>query len=305
MDYRPLISIVIPLYNGSNYVEEALKCALSQDYENVEILVVNDGSTDGGAGRDICMKYADRIRYLEKPNGGCSSALNYGIREAKGEYISWLSHDDLYAPNKLSYQVKLLNREKENRENLIISNRGSLIDGEGNPLMHPSVGENKKLNSLGFFQYLLFHKCVNGCGLLIPKALFMKGLWFDESMRFVLDWNLWLKMAASGARVLLDDAVLVQNRVHGGQVTVKQKALHKTEADRTVQDLILFLQDKPVEYMKELYCFAYASHRPGTEQCAAWLKARGQKVNRSRAFFLRIKGNAKRLMKRVYHAIRN
>lgn len=304
MDYRPLISIVIPLYNGANYVEEALKCALAQDYDNVEILVVNDGSTDGGAGRELCMKYADQIRYMEKPNGGCASALNYGIREAKGEYISWLSHDDLYAPNKLSHQVKLLNREKNDRENLIISNRGSLIDGEGNPLMHPSVGENKKLDSFGFFRYLLFHKCVNGCGLLIPRSLFMQGLWFDESMRFVLDWNLWLKMAASGAGVLLDDTVLVQNRVHGGQVTVKQKALHKTEADRTVQDMVAFLHDKPVAYLEELYYFTYSTRRPGAEGICAMLKEQGCHVNVLRAVTLKTKNDMKRLAKRIYHATR-
>ncbi len=304
MDFRPLVSIVIPLYNGANYVEEALRCALSQDYDNVEIIVVNDGSTDEGAGREICMKYADRIRYFEKPNGGCASALNYGIREAKGDYISWLSHDDLYVPNKISYQVKLLNREKEDRENLIISNRGSLIDGEGNPLMHPSVGENKKMDSADFFRYLLFHKCVNGCGLLIPKTLFLQGLWFDESMRFVLDWNLWLKMAASGARVLLDDSVLVQNRVHGGQVTVKQKELFQIEATRTIEDMYRFLQDRPVGYMKALYYSAFSTRKTIAPEIRSYLRNQGEKINPCVAFFMRVKIDGKNFAKRIYHAIR-
>jgi glycosyltransferase involved in cell wall biosynthesis len=299
---KPLISVVIPLYNGANYVEEALKCAFAQDYEHVEILVVNDGSTDQGAGRDICMRYADRIRYLEKPNGGCASALNYGVREAKGQYISWLSHDDLYEPNKLSHQVKLL--QGVDPEKTIISNRGGLIDGEGNPLMHPSVGENKKLDSLGFFRYLLFCKCVNGCGLLIPKALFDQGLYFDESMRFVLDWNLWLKMAASGANVLLDGQVLVSNRVHGGQVTVKQKALHKTEAEQTVEDLFFFLQDKPGEYMQELYYFAYATRKPAVKKIRKWLEEHGLKVSFLRCVTMRTKNDVKKMLKRIYHAVR-
>lgn len=304
MGFRPLVSIVIPLYNGANYIEEALQCALNQDYDNVEIVVVNDGSTDEGAGREICMKYADRIRYLEKPNGGCSSALNYGIREAKGAYISWLSHDDLYESNKLSYQVAILNRPEIDPQNTMISNRGGLIDGEGKPLMHPSVGENMHLDGLGFFRYLLFHKCVNGCGLLIPKKLFDGGLYFDESMRFVLDWNLWLKMAAAGAGVWLDEAVLVKNRVHGGQVTVKQKALHKTEAEQTVRDLFVYLQDKPASFMKELYYFAYATRKPETEKIRDWLRQQGQSVNFLRSASMRIKNDIKKLAKRVYHAIR-
>lgn len=302
--YQPLVSIVIPLYNGSNYVGEALQCALAQDYPNVEIIVVNDGSTDDGAGKAVCMQYADRITYLEKPNGGCASALNYGVRAAKGQYISWLSHDDLYVPTKISHQVALLNQENIQPERTIISNRGSLIDGEGKNLMHPSVAENRYLDALGFFKYLLFQKCVNGCGLLIPKSIFDSGLYFDESMRFVLDWNLWLKMAASGVGVYLDGAVLVKNRVHGGQVTVKQKQLHKVEAEKTVQDLYVFLQDKPMSFMKELYCFVYATKRPGREQIHAYLKERGCKIPVLRCFATRCKTGIKKTAKRIYHAIR-
>ena len=66
MSFNPLVSIIIPLYNGSNYVEQAILCALQQTYKNIEIVVVNDGSKDEGAGRNICQKYADKIVYLEK-----------------------------------------------------------------------------------------------------------------------------------------------------------------------------------------------------------------------------------------------
>ena len=304
MNKKPLVSIVIPLYNGANYVEQALKCALAQDYDNIEILVVNDGSTDNGAGRDICMKYADRIRYMEKPNGGCASALNYGIREAKGEYISWLSHDDLYEPNKVSHQVNLLCSREIDPETTIISNRGGLIDGEGTPLMYPSVGQKKLLTPERFFCYLLFTQCVNGCGLLIPKKLFADGLCFDESMRFVLDWNLWLKLAANGAGCLIDDAVLVQNRVHSGQVTVKQKELHMVEAQKTVDDLFVFLQDKPAVYMEQLYYFAFSTRKKGADKIRTYLKDKDHSICGFRSGFLRIKHDIRKIAKKVYHAIR-
>lgn len=304
MAFRPLVSIVIPLYNGSNYVEEAIKCALAQDYDNIEIIVVNDGSTDEGAGKAICMRYADKIVYLEKSNGGCASALNYGIRHAKGEYISWLSHDDLYEPNKISYQVKLLQRIDCDKEKTLISNRGGLIDAEGRPIAHPSIGERMLLSDIAFFRYLLFHKCVNGCGLLIPKCIFDQGLAFDESMRFVLDWNLWLKMAASGIGVYIDDAELVKNRVHGGQVTVKQRQLHQVETDKTVEDLQDFLQDKPVVYLKELYYFAYSTGRGNAAGIYAALKSKGETVSKMRALLMRSKNGIKNGLKRIYHAIR-
>lgn len=299
-----MVSIVIPLYNGSNYIEQALQCALAQDYENIEIVVVNDGSTDDGAGKEICMKYADRITYLEKPNGGCASALNYGIRAAKGAYISWLSHDDLYEPNKISHQVSLLGQGLFDPENTVISNRGSLIDGEGKALMHPSVREKKYLDGLGFFKYLLFQKCVNGCGLLIPKKVFDSGLYFPEGLRFVLDWNLWLKFAASGVGVYLDDAVLVKNRVHGGQVTVKQKQLHQIEAAQTVEEMFAFLQDKPVCFMKELYYSAYSTRKKITPEIRNYLRQRGEKLCALKGFMMRVRIDLKKVAKRVYHAIR-
>ena len=88
MIYEPLVSIVIPAYNASNYLAEAIDSALAQTYPNVEIIVVNDGSRDDGATRAVALSYGDQIRYFEKPNGGSSSALNTGIANMKGEWFS-------------------------------------------------------------------------------------------------------------------------------------------------------------------------------------------------------------------------
>ena len=107
--YRPKISIVIPAYNASNYLAEAIDSALAQTYPNVEIIVVNDGSDDNGSTEQIALSYGDKIRYFSKENGGSSSALNMGIANMTGEWFSWLSHDDLYLPNKLERQIKYLN----------------------------------------------------------------------------------------------------------------------------------------------------------------------------------------------------
>ena len=98
---RPLVSIVIPVYNGSNYLAEAIDSALNQTYDNVEIIVVNDGSKDEGKTRDVALKYGNKIRYFEKENGGVASALNFGVKQMSGEYFSWLSHDDFYTPHKI------------------------------------------------------------------------------------------------------------------------------------------------------------------------------------------------------------
>ncbi len=303
MSDKPLVSIIIPLYNGANYVEEALKCAIAQDYPNKEIIVVNDGSTDNGAGREICLKYSDSIIYLEKENGGCSSALNFGIRAAKGEYISWLSHDDLYLSNKLSYQIDLIEKFALDK-NTIISNSGGLIDKDGRTMAHPSLKIEADLSAKEFFSYLLFKKCLNGCGLLIPKAVFEKGLYFREDMRFVLDWNLWLKVAAEGFCVHIDSAELVKNRVHSGQVTVKQKELHRIEAIKTVEELFEMLRDKEPYFMQELYVFAFSTRKEITPKIKAYLKENGIAVPASRALKMYIKQQTKKVLKKIYHKIR-
>ena len=84
--FNPLVSIIIPVYNGSNYVKEAIDSALAQTYKNIEVIVVNDGSTDNT--EKIVKSYGDKIRYFYKENGGVASALNLAIENSKGEYIS-------------------------------------------------------------------------------------------------------------------------------------------------------------------------------------------------------------------------
>ena len=112
--FMPKVSIVIPVYNGADYLADAIDSALAQDYDNKEIIVVNDGSTDDGATEAIVSDYGTKLRYFFKPNGHVASALNYAIERMTGEYFSWLSHDDLYFPNKVSAQVAQLAGEPTN-----------------------------------------------------------------------------------------------------------------------------------------------------------------------------------------------
>ena len=109
MMYSPKISIVIPAYNASNYLAQAIDSALAQTYPNTEILVINDGSRDDGATETVALSYGEKIRYFSKENGGSSSALNMGIANMTGEWFSWLSHDDLYVPHKLEKQIQYIN----------------------------------------------------------------------------------------------------------------------------------------------------------------------------------------------------
>lgn len=302
---KPLVSIVIPLYNGSNYVAQAIDCALAQTYRNIEIIVVNDGSTDEGAGRDICLSYGDKIRYFEKENGGCASALNYGIRQAKGAFISWLSHDDLYDTNKVEVQIGIYQTHKLDPETTLITNSGRLIDENGEPIYRPNMAETKLRSSVDMFEQLLFYEGFNGCGLMIPKALFDRGMYFREDMRYVLDWNLWMKFAISGACIYSAREVLVSNRLHSQQVTVKQKDRRGPEQEASCREVFELLKaHTEPQFMQLLYYYCRANDKPIKTEMKAYMKENGIRINLFQV--IRYSGRVKivRLLKRMYHLVR-
>jgi glycosyltransferase involved in cell wall biosynthesis len=107
----PLVSVVMPAYNCAEVVAEAIESALAQGYPNLEILVVNDGSTDDTA--TVLARFADRIRVIDVPNGGPARARNIGLGRARGEYIAFLDADDVWIPGKLAAQVAHLQAHPE------------------------------------------------------------------------------------------------------------------------------------------------------------------------------------------------
>ena len=119
--FNPKVSIIIPVYNGSDFMKEAIDSAINQAYKSIEIIVINDGSKDDGKTKNIALSYGNNIRYFEKENGGVATALNLGIKEMTGEYFSWLSHDDYYYPKKIEKQINFLKKQK-NKEMILFSN---------------------------------------------------------------------------------------------------------------------------------------------------------------------------------------
>jgi len=105
------ISVIIPTYNREKYIAQAVESVLSQDYPNIEIIVVDDGSVDGT--REIAAHYGDKIRYLQQENSGIASARNAGVAAAQGDLIAWLDSDDYYESGKLTAQMKYLNEHPE------------------------------------------------------------------------------------------------------------------------------------------------------------------------------------------------
>jgi glycosyltransferase involved in cell wall biosynthesis len=209
----PLVSIVIPVYNGSNYMKEAINSALAHTYRNIEVIVVNDGSSDNT--EEIALSYGNRIRYFAKENEGVASALNIGVKNMKGEYFSWLSHDDVYFPNKIEKQIKEL--VKLDNKNTALFSNWIAIDAQGNELtrtFYDGYDSNKLSNPLFCVLFGLIH----GCALLIPKKCFDKCGLFDESLKAAQDYDLWFKMFSKFPIKFIPD-YLTKVRIHAEQGT--------------------------------------------------------------------------------------
>lgn len=225
-----MVSIIIPVYNGSNFMREAIDSALGQTYQNIEVLVVNDGSCDDRKTAQIAQSYGNRIRYFEKENGGVSSALNLGIKEMKGDYFSWLSHDDVYMPEKIEKQVDALSKIDD--KSTVVCCGYVHIDKDSNFIgSMPNVDlEDIKLLSWESMLLNLFESGpVNGCSLLIKRSIFEEVGLFDESLRFYQDGYMWYKIFMAKYSVLSIPNICVKGRIHGKQLTQTGQAVFRKD----------------------------------------------------------------------------
>ncbi len=243
----PLVSIVIPVYNGSQYMRKAIDSALAQTYSNFEVIVVNDGSRDDGKTEAIALSYGDRIRYFTKTNGGCGSALNLGIRNMRGAFFSWLSHDDEYLPSKVAHQVELFQRSGS--PHAIVYCGYELIDSSSNRTgdMRPHAVMTQQQLETPLLP--LLRGLINGCALLIPRYYFDEMGVFDESLPTTQDYDLWFKFFRN-APLVFDQQLLVRSRSHPGQDTHSKWHQHIAECNQLWTGFLHKLNDEEMTRME-------------------------------------------------------
>lgn len=293
--YQPLVSIIIPVYNGSNYLAEAIESALAQTYRPLEIIVVNDGSRDDGASERVAKSYGDKIRYFPKNNGGVSSALNVGIKNMQGEWFSWLSHDDLYYPDKIKRQIQEINERLNHKavqkpDDFVLYTAGELVDKDGKLLYrfnpNKSVFRDKKEWILGNIK----RNYLGGCSFLVPRSAFDQVGGFAESIRTISDYDMWYRLALAGYEMVYIKDVLVKGRVHGSQTTFTASAIGARENDQFHIDLIGKLSNMP-EYntYDMMYNLGYYTRRRRLMKAATQAFDRARKLRPGMMTYLRIK----------------
>lgn len=219
----PKVTIAMPVYNGGHYFELALQSALEQDYGNVEIIVVNDGSTDGGETEAIARKYASRIRYFHQENKGVAGAMNTVVTNMTGDFFTWLSHDDVHLSHKVRRQVEYW--ERLGRRDAILISDYDLIDPSGKLMMTIHLPRRQVLD---FPMLPLMQGWINGCTLFIPANILREYGPFDERLRYTQDYDLWNKILTQHD-FFHQPEVLIQYRLHPGQDSHKPQAI--TEGD--------------------------------------------------------------------------
>ena len=140
------VSIIIPVYNTEKFLSECIDSAINQTYENIEIIAVNDGSTDNS--KKILEKYFSKIKIINKPNGGTPSALNAGIKIMTGEWFKWLSADDIMKKNCVETLIKKTEELDKDANNCIFYSNFEYIDEKSNVIGQYIEPDLNRLDSL-------------------------------------------------------------------------------------------------------------------------------------------------------------
>jgi glycosyltransferase involved in cell wall biosynthesis len=213
------VDVIIPTYNGLPYLKEAVKSVLSQTHHELLLHIVDDGSTDQ-TDRYVKTLTDKRIRYHRKPNGGLSSARNYGIGQATADYVAFLDADDVWRPLKLEKQLALM---QDHPMTGLVYGYQEKIDSQGKVRGVVRDGKRGQL-----FDWLLTGNFITGSGsmVLIRRKVFDDVGLFREDFKIGEDWEMWLRIARKYEIDFVPD-YLAAIRVHPGGM----QADHKKMAD--------------------------------------------------------------------------
>lgn len=208
----PTVSVLIPAYNRATYVGEAIQSILDQSFCDLEVVVVDDGSTDNTA--EVVASFTDpRVRLIRQENRGISGAFNTAYRGSRGRYIAMLGSDDRWLPGLLAEEIPIL---ETNPDMGLVYARARAMDAAGRPLAAISGAPERFPGQT--FKSLLYGDFVSGITAIFRREhVETVGPW-DESLVGNEDWDMWLRLSLV-CRFHFIDKVLAEFRVHPGRTT--------------------------------------------------------------------------------------
>jgi glycosyltransferase involved in cell wall biosynthesis len=194
----PLVSVIIPVFNGERFLREAVESVLAQKYSPVEIIIVDDGSTDGTA--TVARSFPETVRYLHQTNHGPAAARNRGIEQAQGDLIAFADTDDLWPSHKLELQLPYLIRDS--KIDIVLGRIQQVLLSET---------QAKEIGDPAF--------SVNLGSAVIRKSCFERVGLFDETMRYSEDVDWFMRAREGAAAIMTIDAVTLFYRQHEQNMT--------------------------------------------------------------------------------------
>lgn len=207
---NPRVSVIIPTYNRGWIIKEAIDSVLAQDYNEFELIVVDDGSTDDTS--EVLDSYKDAVKVFSQRNKGVSAARNRGIAETSGEFIAFLDSDDLWLPQKLSTQIDFFNQMPDA---LICQTEEVWIR---NGLRVNPKKRHKKPSGM-IFKPSLELCLVSPSSVMIHRSLFERVGNFDETLPACEDYDLWLRISCRFPIHLVDTPLIIKRGGHDDQLS--------------------------------------------------------------------------------------
>lgn len=223
-----MVSVIIVVYNGEEYIEEAIESVLNQTYKDIELVIADDGSTDST--RKIVEKYEDVV-YVYQENKGEGSARNLGIEASKGEYLAFLDADDLYEPDKIEKQLKIL---LENNDIDVVYNDLKVVDENLNYLnILKSEGVYEKREDL--LANIIYRQVIQGPICMMMRRKCIKDIKWSEDLVYTVDYEYVMKLAFKYNFKYLEEPLYIYRR-HGNNLSNKHNATVEEEI-KIIRDL--------------------------------------------------------------------
>lgn len=206
----PTISVIIPTFNIENHIKETLDCILEQTFKDIEIIVIDDGSTDKTTA--IVQSYGNKVRLITQNNAGVCIARNRGLREARGQFVCFMDHDDYWYPEKLTHQIKTFQKFPEagvvytHFINWRQDSNGNFPSPE--TIIPPDTADEVDADFSGW----IYHQFLLDCWMLTSTAMFRIEIFdycggaFDANLPYSEDWELWIRIARQYPMIKLQRA---------------------------------------------------------------------------------------------------
>jgi len=219
---KKAISVILPVYNAEEFLSDSIESILQQTFEDFELIIINDGSTDRS--KDIALSYKDkRVKYIEnKNNQGLIKSLNKGLHFAEGKYIARMDADDICHNTRFEKQISYF----ENNPDVDIVGTGQYIIGSQRIIYHKPTNEENRIRLL--LQPVVGHSTV----MMKKDILNQNKLYYDKNAIYAEDYKLWVDSSLCGLVIRNIDECLCGYRVHGNQISNQQNATQRFVANR-------------------------------------------------------------------------